>query len=175
MTDRIEQLLREVDHTSAAATPDAALSDRVWRAFSMQRFRRRIAAGGATLALVAVAMTTWMHGLTPTQITVSNPRTNSVIVARHMDDASVVLDRVMISDRLIRAQEKLSQLRLPIAQENPIDHAAYTIVFHADRLAAAQSDKRAAEKSYRDVIQLFPDSSAAQVAQQRLSKIEKEI
>jgi hypothetical protein len=175
MTDPIEQILRAADDASAVSPSSSQLADRVWSELLMRRNRRRVAMSSATFALLAIAVGYFLHQPAPTRIQISSsqPHAELITTARSIDDPSAVLDRLLISDRLARAQEKLAQLRLPVAEENPTDRAAYTIVFQADRLAAAQSDKRPAEKYYRTVIQLFPDSAAAQVAQQRLSTIEK--
>lgn len=77
-------------------------------------------------------------------------------------------------------QRRLIELRRTLSQPDPVeqvrqqvDKAAFIIVYQADRMYRELNLSESAVDSYKQAIELFPDSRWAKVARDRLAEIEK--
>lgn len=177
----LEKLLIEAGE-SLAPPPD--LPDDLARRIRVLRRRRRhwkIGAGSAALvaALVAAAVwQPWMGG--PMEAPQPDTARAAQIAAQvdalqdRADQAQAALDALLARQR---GQTRLVELRrrlLDIDTAEPLqrrfDAAAGRLLMTADRLASELDDPAKARELYNQVIDQFPDSPAAQIAQARIGE-----
>ena len=178
--DKLRELLQEAD---AAAGRPAVKSVRV--ATIRRRLRRRHTllaaspfAAAAVLLLVVLALV--MNSREPAE----QPRIASlqeqVEQLRVRTDTAIQLVREVLEQErrrqeLAALEARLAAIGAPLERANSqIDTTASVLVRRADRLYRELNQPDAAVVDYRRVIELFPQSPWAEVAQQRLSKIEKQ-
>ena len=93
-------------------------------------------------------------------------------------DASLKFIQEVIENE--RRQQRLDELQAELASipdaleeiQKQVDKTAFILVYQADRMYRELNLKNSAVKTYKRVIELFPQTSSAEAARQRLSEIE---
>jgi hypothetical protein len=194
---KIRNLLRQADRIAGPPPMDPlGLADRV-RRLRARRQRIRIAASAAVAALIAVSVgAAFFATRLPIQpLPVNQPPTLAELGApspdtrpdldrlqAHIDQLRAEADSALALVREVSAvleqQRRLAELDRASASIDPrdevrwqINQAAFISVYQADRMYRELDLRESAVESYRQVISLFPDTPAAEVARQRLSEI----
>ena len=191
---RIEQWLRQADRAAGPPpTGPADLADRV-RRLGLRRRRVWITSSAVAAALIALSVgaTLWMIGL---QGKSALPGPEAIVDAT---DAQTEIDRLeaeleelhaetevalaRVEERLARYQQQAQRARIerlraqpgPIQQvQQDLDRTAFIMVYQADRAHRELGQAESAVESYRQVLELFPQTPWADVARQRLSAIQR--
>ncbi len=189
-------LLRQADEGFTPELPAARETARRVRELDRRRRQRerRLAAGAVLVVLVATGLTAWSWNE-------SRRETAQPIAAQMAEVPSAATDGTDTTpdDLEMLAAEAESHLRLArrmmadreqeeierrvmrdLAQPDPIDEVrerldvvAFRMVSEADRLLAAMQPAEEAIAIYREVIRLFPETSSAHIARERLSALAK--
>lgn len=169
--DPIEKLLHEADtQLSGSADDHGALADRVIRIASR---RRRLRATGGVLTLLIAGS---IAGLMLTRSTLELPQ-----LAEQTDLQQIQAEIAVLEARVnsMESREKQSQLKARLTAipfqtpDQNIERAATIIILQADRTYGATADPQPALRAYQEVITNFPQASSADVARQRIARIEK--
>jgi hypothetical protein len=192
MRDALYNLLHDADRSAPAAPAHAVreLTKRVYR----RRQRRRIGRGAAiaaTLVLMAISPLIVQH-LRPQQLArhdrphddagaPRDRRTGSAqaelasldtAIARHAQTADLLVaveKRRATRDKNILLLAREDRTITQVQQQR--EQAARTLLGEAERLNAHSPGSSEAAQMYRRAIELFPDTSAATVAQRRLQQL----
>jgi hypothetical protein len=167
-SDQFAQLLSAADATSARPRVSSERLARVVRRRHARRvFVARTAVAACCAVVVAVGLMTTERGLSPA----SHPHELAQLEASARHHA-------LVADVLMQRERSASARSTPQAITDPSlwlqrerAEAALALVRSADRLFAANNDRTAAANAYRQAIQLFPETPAAQLASQRLGRI----
>jgi tetratricopeptide (TPR) repeat protein len=85
-----------------------------------------------------------------------------------------VLEKDRQQRRLASLEAELSSIPDPRLEiERQVDKTAFILVYQADKLYKELNQTESAVAAYKEVIQLFPKNQWADVARERLSKIER--
>jgi hypothetical protein len=178
-TDPLEKLLREAD-ASAGPPPQipADLPARVFRRAAAQR-RRRLATGVAAAILLAIGVMTpfWLR---PTPL--AQPGVNPATLVAQTAQLQAEADwRSAVARRTIDLEARdarLAALNAVIAQPDPVrqsqravEQAAGTLFQQGDRFYHEYHLPQQAADSYREVLRVFPTSTWAGLARERLTEI----
>lgn len=193
-TDRLHELLRQAD---AAAGPPPSLPDGLAeRARRIERLRRRrtvlfssavamlILAFGASLLLRDVGLHENAGGGRQV-VRQTDLKPDGVRVRKEMARLRAEAEsRLSVARRMAEIQrhyERLAALEAAGQRPDPVeqaqremDRAACVLVHQADRLDRDLHLRRSAIESYRETIRLFPDTTWAAVARERLARLEQE-
>jgi len=187
---KIKELLQRADR--AAGTPPGVadgLAERVRRAA-----RRRLVVGGACAAAAAIAVFVGIAALVATFAGNDTPE-NKPVAQRGMSEQEIARLRVEIEQLRAEAdmrmtlikemlaaekrQKRLAAIQRELAKPDPLEQiqlqlekAACITVYQADRKYNQLDLPESAIRDYRRVIELFPKTHWAEVARNRLSKIE---
>jgi len=90
-----------------------------------------------------------------------------------------LLQEVLETDRrerrLASLEAEFASIPDPIREiERQVDKAAFILVYQADKVYQELNESESAVRAYREVIQFFPTSPWAQVARERLARIEQQ-
>jgi hypothetical protein len=171
MSESLKQLLQQADTAPSVSDP-TELAHRVRRRRMTQLRRRRTMLTAAMVLLVTSVVVLWpKRNVTNVAIVESaGPSAASLEIDARVH--ALTADALLISERARRATAHAEAQPDPIAQVHfQRDRAAMTLVYEADRFVAQPHQTDLAIAQYRKVIQLFPDSSWADVARQRLRDI----
>jgi hypothetical protein len=184
--DPIYEILRNADGAATAPSVPHALADRVLA----RRRRRRATRMTFSLALMAalvlaIATMLFLTSSQPSRQLAATKRVSPGLpVERALATGSALdpLARVseLAAQRLVgleRANEQAAEARRRISRPDArlaMDHqrarAAMTLLRQAQRMRTPSDTTQAADARYRLVIELFPDTPAATIAQRRLNQ-----
>ena len=186
--ERLETLLRTAGRAAVEPPPAApGLAGRV-RCLHVQRQRRRRAGVGLAVAMVLLGVTFWgvFHpgSRTPLADRPDPPGVSAAEVAR-LDARIAAIDaEVALRQRRVEQLRKRQRLHTELAEvlsrpqppdpletaRMQIERTALLLVDHAEyRADATGSDATA--RQYRRVLELFPHTTGAHTAQERLKKL----
>lgn len=194
MTDRLIDILKRVD---AAERPSASESDALVEAVmsgATRRLRRRRATRVSVAGVTILALFIGAYGILGSPSVANKQLANTAnsekpAGAVAIDAAAVraeidrldrqitlttaVVDRVERDEQIRRARRRLTRVTRDVRSydDDPsiaAESAAQTMLLHADRLAGDKHTRRLAPETYRRIIQLFPNSVAAEHARKRL-------
>ena len=180
MSDSLRQLLRDADATAPIPAPISGLADQVRR----RRARRtRIQRVGAGVAVVCIIAATWAavrlrKPVVPVSATISS---TPAPVADRALLASLALEAKLhaLTAQKLSALQALRGRNAAKTDVNSVeaelglqrDRAALILIYDADR-SAREHRPADAIAAYRRTLELFPQSTWAQVARQRLKAME---
>lgn len=190
--EALTQLLRDADAAAPAPAPPANLPQRV-RALHQRRRRNRTIAAGGIAALVAATTLATFHETRPTPtpagppLAASHPTDNDELaqLRREIEQLRVETEAQLAAlDELLAEQRREYRIRLlaaELAEPDPIEeidkqleHAAFIIVYQADRMYNKLGLPEPAIESYEDAVRLFPQTRAAARARAALARIHKQ-
>jgi tetratricopeptide (TPR) repeat protein len=176
--DKIKNLLQEVDRMAGGPDPTSSNLAAAVRRRANRRQTVNLTARIAAAAVVVVALGFW-------GFTAKKARDRKRIIAlelqieqlRAQTDATLNLIREVLDEE--RKQRRLNELQARLASysdpleeiQKQVDKTAFILVYQANRMYCELDQKEAAIQAYNRVIELFPQSSWAEVARQRLSEI----
>lgn len=175
--DTLTQLLRQADHEAGGprAVPDD-LPERV-RKLAHRRKRLRVQGGVAAIGLMTILGVLIGPRLRGNDAHTTIPAIT--VAASTLDDE---LRAIKVETEKLRAEILAAQpipARVPARPrvvtptvDEELERAAYLIVYQADRYHRELDMPESAIASYRQAIDLFPGTRAAQTAQDRLGQIE---
>jgi hypothetical protein len=174
MDDSIREILQRAD--DAAGTPVLGKHDLAGQVRRRARRQRRVRGMAAGLLLVFVgvfSVTAWVDRSRPqrqvaAQLTVVDPRNAQIDVK--VDQLVAAILEAHEREAAPRANPQTDEFLWRLSQEK--NRAGLILVKDGDRIYREFHDQLGAEASYRQVIRLFPDSSAAESARQRLSEFD---
>ncbi len=189
--DPLQDLLRLADQ--AAGPPPEGESGLAGRVLATRRRQRRVRTIGGTLAALVVTVgVAAMLGRSdqeplnveggPSPAAVDNQSEverlrAEVEVLRSRADRAMALARRLVEMR--EGRVRLAALKEKIPARNPLEHArrevdraAMIIVLQADRMYHQCGLTEPALESYHQVIELFPDRPAANIARARLDQLQ---
>lgn len=187
-TDPLAGLLQAAD--AAAPSPpavDDGLADRV-RGLRVKRVRRRVAAAGGGVMIVALAVfvVPWFRSasIAPPTVEVANIDAPPVDAQRLQAEIEALRIQADVSTRLVEQLRRESAQRAKLARlarstprglTNPqlkaavaAEQAAFTILAQATQLKERHGLDAAADDACRRIIRLFPQTRAAEIARERL-------
>jgi hypothetical protein len=187
--DRLEQLLHQTDRAAAAPAPARAadLVDGVLIQSHRRKVRSRIT-GTVAAIFLCLGVTAWLlnapianHSSRP-ELTATAPpniadlRTELASVQREVATREAAVDRLAAFERRSHVQERWAELNRDSASpDDPAaDRAAFAVLYQADRLARSAGSPESVAQTYRQIIACFPTTPSAELAKQRLSRIQKE-
>ncbi|HEX8521717.1 MAG TPA: hypothetical protein VF669_05620 [Tepidisphaeraceae bacterium] len=171
--DALKQLLQAADTTHAGGNDPRALALAVKRRRNQQREVRVIAsAASVVVLLVSLALIISKPGNRVAVQAEPHPAPKGDDLASLRVDARV---HELTAQRLAQARRAQQATARVKAQQDPVaqvkferDRAAMTLVYEADRFSREPMLASRAAEQYRTVIKLFPASTWADVARQRL-------
>lgn len=196
MNDRLIDILRQTD--TETATPGAAADDASIEAAMFEAKRRLQRRGNLRLGAVVVGALVLVVGSQPffeRRPAASNPRavvehapTRGVAAIADVErlraeiaqldreiagrDAVVVrLEQCERSRRIDRRIRRVPEVSPALEARIDAESAAQTILLQGDRLAGDERTQRLAPDAYRRIIELFPESAAANDARRRLQNV----
>jgi tetratricopeptide (TPR) repeat protein len=172
--DKIKNLLQKADETAGEPMPVSINIPAVRRRVNRRRFVS-VTTPIAAAAAILVAFGLW--SLTKQQKIASLERQIEQLQTRA--DATFNLIQEVLEDE--RKQQRLDELQAQLASipdpleeiRKQVDTAAFNLVYQADRMYGELNLKSSAIKTYKRVIEIFPETQWAEVAHQRLSEIKK--
>ena len=176
--DKIKNLLQEADQTAGEPAPvSVVLSTVRRRANRRQTVNLAVRIAVATVVLFALGI--W-------SFTAKKTRDQQRIVALEMQikqlqtqtDATLNFIREVLDEE--RKQRRLNELRAQLASipepleeiRKQVDKTAFILIYQANRMYRELDQKDSAIKSYKRVIELFPQSRWAEKARQTLLEIQ---
>lgn len=192
--DRLADLLRETDRALPPPTGRPDLAARVRRRAAQHRIVRRT--GGALAAAIALALGATFafraasHKAAPpetpmrpdaVQVAIADSQEELAQLRAELDQLRAEADSTLAIIEAVKTQQQQRARAAAIAQASSdpqeqirqeLDRAAFTIVYQADRMYRELGLKQSAIRDYRQTIELFPGTPAAQVARERLTQIE---
>lgn len=180
--EKIKNLLQKADQAAPGPT---LICSRLTAAVRRRANRRRfinITAPIAAAAMLLIAFGTW-------HLTTRNDQTSqdrSKITALQTEikelhartDATLKLIQEVLENqrrqrRLDELQAQLASIPKPLEEiRKQVDKTAFILVYQADRMYRELNQKNSAIRAYNRVIELFPQTQSAKVAEQRLSEIQ---
>lgn len=192
--DRLVELLRQTDE--ALPSPPGGPADLAARVRRKAAHRRAMRlTGGAVAAAIALAFAgVFLFRAAPQRTGPHRPSTplDAVPVASgdsreelarlraELDQLRADVDATLAMVKAVKAQQQEMRVAemaqaMPDPQEQirrELDQAAFTLVYQADRMYRELGLKQSAIRDYRQVIELYPATPSAQVARERLARIE---
>jgi len=181
--EKIERLLARADE--AAGEPAFALATAAGIRRRIHRERLVTMAVPTTVAAgIVLGATLWVVCL-PTGRPQPQPQRiasleEQVRQLRAQTEATLkLLQEVLETDRrerrLASLEAEFASIPDPIREiERQVDKAAFILVYQADKVYQELNESESAVRAYREVIQFFPTSPWAQVARERLARIEQQ-
>ena len=172
--DKIKNLLQKADETAGEPMPVSINFSAVRRRANRRRF---VSVTTPIAAAAAVLLAFGLWSLIKQQKIASLERQIEQLQTRA--DATFnliqeVLENERKQQRLDELQAQLASIPDPLEEiRKQVDTAAFNLVYQADRMYGELNLKSSAIKTYKRVIELFPETQWAEVAHQRLSEIKK--
>jgi len=178
--ESLKQLLEQADMCSTLPDIDTqCLSIAVRHKFRrQQQIRRR-----AVAACAAIVITTLFYGEHVYQVHQKQQQIGSMQqqiqqLAQQTEATLKLVDEILAQQK---QQDKLAALNCQLAAytdssesvQTEVNEAASILMFQADQLMKQSDRKDAAIEGYRRIIEYFPQTTAAQAAQQRLQQIQQ--
>lgn len=182
--DPIIEALRAADLAAPVPRPPADLIDRVHRRRRVQIVRRRTIAGGSmAAAAMALIATVALMSKSPIEPRTEQPKPSGRELAMEAQAREAEADALekWIADhqrgeRLAELTAEHDRLLAALSARNPataaLDRSAASAVCQADFLWETLRDRTAAETAYQNVIEQFPDTRWAMIAQDSLTRLE---
>jgi len=179
--DKIKQLFQIADRTAGRPLMFPIKASAIRR---RARVRRAVSATCRAAALLILALAIW--GLsdrspeqTAKQAQIAALQAQVKLLQVRTDATLKLVQEALKSERkenrLNELQAELADIPDPLEEiRKQVDKAAFTLVYHADRLYRQLNQRASAIEAYNRVIELFPETQSAEVARQRLSEIEGE-
>ena len=180
--DKIKKLLQEADRMAGLPDPVSAnLSAIVRRRAHRRHLRISLTAPLAAAAVILIAAGIWNLTIRTTEKTKDQEKI--VLLEKQFEQLQAKTDAAinLIQEMLVAEQKQysLGELEAQLASipdpleeiQRQVDKTASILVFQADRLYRVNRTDSAVE-TYNRVIELFPKTTQAQKARQRLSEIE---
>jgi len=180
--EKIKNLLQKADKAAPAQTPVcSSLTAAVRRRAGRRRFVN-IAAPVATAAALLIIFGAWRLAARTTQTKQHQNKIASLqaeIKELHArTDAALKLIQEVLENQ--RQQRRLDELQTQLAAipdpleeiRKQVDKTAFILVYQADRMYRELNQKDSAIRAYNRVMELFPQTQSAKVAEQRLSQIQ---
>jgi tetratricopeptide (TPR) repeat protein len=172
--DKIKNLLQKADETAGEPMPVSINIPAVRLRANRRRF---ISVTTPIAAAAAILLAFGLWSLTKQQKIASLQRQIEQLQTRA--DATFDLIQEVLEDE--RKQQRLDELQAQLASipdpleeiRKQVDTAAFNLVYQADRMYRELNLKSSAIKTYKRVIEIFPETQWAEVAHQRLSEIKK--
>lgn len=180
--DKIKRLLQKADQTAGSPAYVPANLATAVRRRAKQRTFVRLAAPLSAAAILLIAFGIYQLVRTPANDTREQMRLAAlkaeVEQLRQQTDATLKLVREVIKNQRRRSQlqaleAKLASIPDPLEQmQRQADKTAFILVYQANRMYEELDQKDSAIQTYNRVIELFPQSKWAEVARERLLKIQ---
>lgn len=181
--DTIKDLLRQADRAAGTRSAPPGLADLVRRRMRRQRVvttKRYVAAAAAIIVITSGAILILSRSKPPGR---SAPVDEFTKLRTEIEQLRAEADtRMAIIEQMLARQsrkERLARLEWELARPDPVEQVrlelertACIMVYQANRMYQELDLPESAVKSYRQVIELFPETHWAKVARQRLTKIE---
>lgn len=180
--DKIKNLLQKADHSAPGTALD---SSHLASAVRHRAERRRTvnfvsSAAAAALILIVLGVFYFINGTAETK---QRPDKVASLQAEVKElqaraDATLKLLREVLEyerrqDRLNELQAQLAAIPDPLEEiREQVDKTAFILVYQADRMYRELNQKDSAVRTYKRVIELFPETQWAEVAGRRLSEIQ---
>ncbi|MHC4574679.1 MAG: tetratricopeptide repeat protein [Planctomycetota bacterium] len=183
--DKIRSLLQRADKVAGPpARPPANLTAAVRRRAHRRR-KRNLVASVAAAATILIAVGVWSLATRTTERRSEQERIASLEAQLHQlqarADATLnlikeVLEREQQQRRLAELQAKLASIGDPLEEvQEQVEKTAFILVYQADRMYLELDQKDSAVRTYRRVVELFPQTRSADTAKQRLSEIQNSL
>jgi hypothetical protein len=179
--DKIKSLLQKAEQMAGLPAPPPAELAAAIRRRAKHRKLIRLAAPLAAAALVLIAFGIYQLVGTPAGDTHEQVRLVAlqaeVEQLRAQTGATLKLVREVIANqrrrsRLEELEAKLARISDPLEEiQRQADKTAFTLVYEANRMYGELNQRDSAIRTYKRVIELFPQSKWADVARRRLSEI----
>lgn len=174
--DTLAQLLRQADREAGGPrTISDDLPERV-HGLARQRSRMKYHSGAAVIGLIAITGVLIGPRLRGNQ---AHPSTPTLAVSEAALDRELLAIRAeteRLRAEFLKAQPPMPTRAQPITPvpsvDEELERAAYLIVYQADRYRRELDMPDSAAATYRQTIDLFPGTRAAQTAQARLGQLE---
>ena len=181
---QLNNLLHRADEAAALPTVMPELATRVRVAALHRRNTRRAMAGVALVAAIVVAVA-WverpMHHhqqqfvQTDPQVDVQQIRVELAQFQEQANQHMLVAEQLLQDEKQAHQRKRIERLAsVPDAQvvvESQRDQAAQILIDRADWLLHRNRDVKEATTAYQRIIELFPTTSAAQTARERLDNL----
>ena len=179
--DKIKNLLQKADKTAGTAAPiPANLAADVRRRANRRRFAT-LAAPVAAAAVVLIAFGIWCLTGVPADQMYEQGKVAALQAEikqlQAQTDATLKLVREVLENqrrqhRIAKLKAKLASITDPLEEvQRQVDKTAFTLVYEANRMYGELNQRDSAIQTYKRVIELFPQSTWADVARRRLSEI----
>ncbi len=180
--DQIKALLQRADEAAGASVFDPVTVARVRQRVRRRRFLR---AGVPAATAVLVATGLWVtcmrtakpqpqpqpQRLASLEERVRQLRTQTEAALRLVQE---VLERDWQDRRLAALEAELARIPDPMQEiDRQVDRTAFILLYQADRLYNELNQTESAVRAYQEIIQLFPENQWADVAREKLSRIEQ--
>lgn len=184
MEDKIKNLLQEADRMAGQPAPVPANLSAAVRRRAHRRHFISLAAPLAAAAVFLIAAGIWNLAIRTTETTQEQEKIalleNQIEQLQAKTNAALNLIQEMLEEE--RKQYQLDDLEAQLASipdpleeiQKQVDKTAFILVYQADRMYRELNRTDSAVETYNRVIELFPKNRWAQVAQERLSEIEKQ-
>jgi len=182
MEDKIKNLLQEADQTAGQPVPVPANLSAAVRRRAHRRHFVNLAAPFAAAAVVLIAIGIWNLAIRTTETTQEQEKIALLETQIEQLQAKTNAALNLIQEVLVEEQKRhsLDELEAQLASipdpleeiQKQVDKTAFILVYQADRMYRELNRTDSAVETYNRVIELFPKNQWAQVARQRLSKIE---
>lgn len=182
MPDSLFKLLRDAD-SAIVPTLDEDLVRSVYRRHRLRQATRATAAV-CLVAAVGIGTALFMQSnptpqprlVTSQPARVSAPDMQLIALEAELDLHTRTADLLLAGER---RRQSIQKSQRTLDQEDALDdiqrqrnRAALTLVSQGDRMAAQPERTTEAVEAYRRTIELFPDTSAATIAAERLAQLE---
>jgi len=178
--DKIKNLLQDVDRIAGRPGPVSA-DISVIRSRARQRRIVSLAIPATVAAVILIVLGIWSF----TNRTVETREQKKIALLQvQIKQLQARADAAMSSIQEVleeeRRQRQLDELEAQLASipdpleevRKQVDKTAFILVYQADRMYRELNLKNSAVRTYKRVIELFPQTQWAEVARQRLSKIQ---
>jgi len=180
--ENIKKLLADADENFSPKTP---ASHKILRTVQSRAYKRRVIKTGTSIAAGICIVTALAIGylINNESADGSNQPEIANIQARLKElqaktDATLELIRQINEDqarrlRLLRLQAELAAIKDPLTEiRRHVEKTAYTLLYYAQKKYKHPGQRQSAITDYQRVIELYPETDAAQTARKRLSQIE---
>ena len=176
--DKIKNLLQKADEAAGEPMPVPINISAV----RLRTNRRRFISVTTPIAAAAAVLVTFglwsLTKTTPPQQKIASLEAQIQQLQIRTDATFSLIQEVLENER---KQQRLDELQAQLASipdpleeiRKQVDTAAFNLVYQADRMYGELNLKSSAIKTYKRVIELFPETQWAEVAHQRLSEIKK--
>ncbi len=179
--DKLKNLLQKTDRIAGPPEPvSVKLSDIRRRAYHRRILYFKAPVAAAAIILIAIGILTVSIKTQPTDQHEKIASLESQIKQlQNSTDAAIsliheVLEAEKRQNRLNELEIQLASMPDPLEEvQKQVDKTAFILVYQADRMYRELNQTESAVKTYKRVIQLFPENQWAQVARERLAQIKE--